>query len=1287
MSSWKKYGGINHFEQLTNINSTNLVVDHLSLRFPYEGIFSICGELIVSGEAYLDNNLSILGNIYNEQNVFISNQLYVKGDVDLSANLTVFGNTYHYNPLYLIGNSGKGSNYFVGDTIGVGMNKQNPEAIFDIYGNRPEILNVLSNQSYTRNILARNNLNYGITLNSNTVSSTINFYHKDIPINSINDNGNGGGQIKYEPNGNMTINVTNNLKVLSKMVISDRIDQLSNSVDGETLTIYDNPNGIFLPDIYNNSSIYYGNSLSLISTNTNSTTFLNIITPDQMGWKWGGGVFPNDTMRNMSTMGYNDENNKYVPSQTIISGNSLVKNRSTIGINTYSPKTENYIMDINGPISIQHQEIHLIQNVNYEINSISFSSQYQYRDYGIAIGKSNTVNNEYNYNYYYLITNDGGKTWKEIQLIYKNTISNVNFKAFYYNPQNILISSNLGYVFYMNDGINWNFISNAFPITQPSIYITTINSAIRTFLAYPKEKNDIENKSKSIIYYFDNYSTNNINFQTTNDIYCMHGYINYLFAAGNNYIVVYDISLNINILHENTNNYTYNAIYTLDGINTIAVGYDIISYTKNNGLNWTHITNIPVNFNDIYILDKLQAVTVGNYGMIYYSIDGYKTWNEMTIQQINGMGNGNNIINSNTNITSIKMMSSDIFILSCVNQTFNPTNNQTGNTNLFYLYFPDIFNRENRKSLLDIYGNMVISGDINIIDDGKIQTTNDTFYLLNKNANSVYFAGEANNIYIGNSIVGGTTYLYHQLDVSDNTYLHKNIVIDGIQTIQNTTNTIGLNTGALQVAGGISVNKNARIGGNVQIDGILNIQGGFDICGNVIIGYNPNINKFTVNAKSFFNNDVSMNNNLYVMRDVSFNNNAFINNNAIINNNLFVANNVDISNNTIIRNDLLVKNSSLIENKLIVYNDVSFNHHLFVGYDTSLNRNLYVGNNAYFNKDIYVNNNEWINGNAYIVGDISLNGNQKIANNLNIGGNAELNGQLIIHGNTTVGDAANNELIVNSQSTFSSDMTVNGNINITNNTNITGSQTTLNSTNTTIGSSPLYKLTVNSKSNFNSVVDMVDVNMQKLTSPNTYTNYLYSYDISTIYIGSNATNIVIGGPATTIYYQNKNNPTVNSASVGDNTASKYFTLNSVNAISTGNSGINISNSISTYAGLLLMSSDNKQVKFKSPASANVVGINLYDLSVNLSKNTNGILILKNYNSEPIVQSGVNPPSITHMIDVSPFDISNVLQRSIVESTSTKQVITTDINIKGNVNTYDLNINGNLSHSNGWITQF
>ena len=457
MSSWKKYGGINHFEQLTNINSTNLVVDHLSLRFPYEGIFSICGELIVSGDSFLDNDLTITGNTYCEDNIFVTKELYVDGNVGLSADLNVRGNTYLYNPLHLTDNTGKGTMYLAGDIDGVGMNKQKPEAVLDIYGSKPEILNVFSDQYYTTNILARNKLNYGITLTSDILSSNINFYHRDIPIHSINDNGNGGGQIKYEPIGNIIINVPNNTKIMSKMVVSDRLDTLSESVDGEVVTIYDNPSGFFLFDIYNNSSIYNGNALSLISTDTHSITFLNILTPDQMGWKWGGGVFPNDSTRNMSTTGYIDENQKYVPSQTIVSGNSLIKTRSTIGINTYSPKTEMYIMDINGPVCIQHQEIHLIAKVNFEIVSVSFSKNFPLL--GIAIGKSNTIDNQYNYNYFYLLTSNGGKTWSEPnQLMYTNTIPEVVFKAFYYDQFNIIIASNLKYLFYLKDGINWNLI-------------------------------------------------------------------------------------------------------------------------------------------------------------------------------------------------------------------------------------------------------------------------------------------------------------------------------------------------------------------------------------------------------------------------------------------------------------------------------------------------------------------------------------------------------------------------------------------------------------------------------------------------------------------------------------------------------------------------------------------------------------------------------------------------------------------------------------------------------------
>lgn len=1293
MSSWKKYGGINHFEQLTNINSTNLVVDHLSLRFPYEGIFSICGELIVSGDSFLDNDLTIQGNTYCENNVFVTKELYVDGKVGLSTDLNVRGNTYLYNPLYLTGNTGKGTMYFVGDTNGVGMNKQNPQAILDIYGSKPEILNVYSDQYYTTNILARNKLNYGITLTSDILSSNINFYHRDIPIHSINDNGNGGGQIKYEPIGNMIINVPNNTKILSKMVVSDRLDTLSESVDGEVVTIYDNPSGFFLFDIYNNSSIYNGNALSLISTDTHSITFLSIIAPDQMGWKWGGGAFPNDSTRNMSTMGYIDENQKYVPSETIVSGNSLVKNRSTIGINTYSPKTEMYIMDINGPVCIQHQEIHLIAKVNFEIVSVSFSKINSLL--GIAIGKSNTIDNQYNYNYFYLLTSNGGKTWNENQLIYTNTIPEVIFKAFYYDQSNIIIASDFGFLFYLKDGINWNLISKSFPATKPSIYVTNIQNQnqnlIRTFLAYPNDA------VLSRIYYFDDNTSGSIQPRYDKEIYCMNGFSNYLFAAGNGYIAVYDISFQMNLINDTLNNYTYNSIYTLDGTHAIAVGNDgIISYTHNRGANWTNIiANILVDFNDIYISDEFNAIAVGNYGMIYYSIDGYKTWTELSIEQINGMGNGNNIINQNTNITSVNMTSNDTFILSCVTQSFNPTQKKTGSTNMFYLYFPDLFNLSNRTSLLDIYGNMDILGDINVSNSGKIQTTNDTFYLVNNNAKTVYFAGDASNIYLGNSISGGMTYVRHQFDVLDKTYLHNNLIVSGIQTIQNDTETVSLYSGALQVTGGMSVQKSVRIGGNVQIEGIINIKGGVDISGNIRLGSNPNRDILTVNAKSFFNNDVSMNNHLYVLGDISLNNSAHIHENANIGNNLYVNKLADISY-AIIRNNLLVNRNATVQQSLFVNNDVSFNRNLSVGYDISINRYLNVGNNAYFNNNVYVNKDEWVTGNVNIVGDISLNGNQYIGNNVKVGGDITITGQLSVNGNSYIGDQSTDKLTVYSSSEFISDVSMNGNLDIAGNTSMNGNLLVSGNTallNTTIGIDSTSKLNVSSISTFNAPVTMTDMSANNVISGNIYSNYLKSKD-SELYIGQNATNIVIGGANTTIRLSGSNITTGTTPTTENinSLSSKYITLNNGTTINDiKNSGIYINKNNNTSA-FFLVSSDEKQVKFKAPSSTNVVSINLHDLSTKLSTNNNGILVLNRDNDIPEDTQNLK---ITHQINVSSFDISNILQRSMIESNLKTQVVTTDISVKGNLiinssitsTTSALDVSGNFVHSNGWIKQF
>ena len=66
-NSWKKYGGINNYDNLSNINVNSLVANNLSLRNPYQGIFTICGDLIVTNNTYVNEDLHVGGKIFCDE--------------------------------------------------------------------------------------------------------------------------------------------------------------------------------------------------------------------------------------------------------------------------------------------------------------------------------------------------------------------------------------------------------------------------------------------------------------------------------------------------------------------------------------------------------------------------------------------------------------------------------------------------------------------------------------------------------------------------------------------------------------------------------------------------------------------------------------------------------------------------------------------------------------------------------------------------------------------------------------------------------------------------------------------------------------------------------------------------------------------------------------------------------------------------------------------------------------------------------------------------------------------
>jgi hypothetical protein len=272
-----------------------------------------------------------------------------------------------------------------------------------------------------------------------------------------------------------------------------------------------------------------------------------------------------------------------------------------------------------------------------------------------------------------------------------------------------------------------------------------------------------------------------------------------------------------------------------------------------------------------------------------------------------------------------------------------------------------------------------------------------------------------------------------------------------------------------------------------------------------------------------------------------------------------------------------------------------------------------------------------MNSNLYISNTASI-------NHLSVFGNQEINGNLVASGPfIQIGNSVNDNLIVNSKSQFIGDSSM-GNVYCTN-TNILG---------------------------------------------NLYTSHIISntntFDIS-------ASFITIGSKDAIINIQGSVNQALTS-----NSTRAYLNTGTNNPNNATDAGIYIYEKNNNSAAFFATSKDRNQIKFKAPASTNIVSIGISDLSLNLATNNNGILILKTFTDTTETES---LEAITHQINVSTFDISNILQRSMIESTSTNQVISTNMNIKGNLiinnsktsTTAALDISGNLFHSNGWITQF
>jgi hypothetical protein len=421
--SWKQYGGINKHESMNNINLNSLSVESLRLTGKYIGDFDVSGNLNASV-------LNIAESLTIEKDIIIKRDLTVNGNVNatgtlsftdlgLTGNLVVAKNINAGNNIQTSGNLIVANNIFMGqnqqtffhlENGNVGLNTYVPNASLDICGNAVSVLNVFSNKEESKNILVRNQIGNGIVLSANSTASAINFY-TDSPVNLSNTP---TSYITATSAGNLLIDAKTTAQISSNVVIGNRYDLTQ--IAGESLTVFDNPtNNLLHNSIYNVGNANVGSGLKIYANNNSSSTSLYMITPAGKGTSIISGTYPLDNTRSMMSVNYSDaETGNIVPSQMIVSGNNAGKIRSTTGFNTYAPKTEKYVVDINGPIHVTNGYIKDAKSVNMEIKTVSRVSQFQQNI--VALGSPSDIVAE-SYKQYCYYSTDGGQIW---------TRSNVN---------------------------------------------------------------------------------------------------------------------------------------------------------------------------------------------------------------------------------------------------------------------------------------------------------------------------------------------------------------------------------------------------------------------------------------------------------------------------------------------------------------------------------------------------------------------------------------------------------------------------------------------------------------------------------------------------------------------------------------------------------------------------------------------------------------------------------------------------------------------------------------------
>ena len=804
MTSWKKYGGKDKFDNMNNLTVNTLVCENFVMRSQYFGDWKFTGSLDVAKDAIVRGNLNVYSNSDFSGNVIIRGKLTVLG-TDISGNVGISEDLYIKRNIYL-GPDTAPFSLISGTNNMIGINKQNTvlNATLDICGNMERTIDIHTSVLNNKNVIARNVNNQGITVNVEPTRSYMDFY-VDNSMNLATENR--GARIMYDTGGGLSVDASSAFRVLPTAIFSENKSDVA--IGKEAVIIYDSSNNVspYLYYYYNDLSYNSGDAANIVSVDYSSNVFMTMKNRGGAGLAVGGGYYPGNLI--MGSLALTDSSNVKHSAMNIISGNLNKQLRTAIAVNKHSIEKDGdginkYAMEINGPVKINHQEINVVADSSFEILGQAF-----YGNNGFAFGSPTKEGSLYNQ--YILRTSDAGFTWSQLKLnkpVDDLELQSIKFNAGYASSSEplYLVGGDQNYLYYSsNYGTNFSsvIVTSDNNINIQAIYLSPnksrliiggvigANSRILNSGAFASYPSSIGNVSTDLI------EQRDISLSSINAI---DGFDNlYAYIVGGGGIRKFDITNNTYTNIAGTGTY-YAVKFYYDGSNyhSIIVGTNSIYYSHNVVANSWNSISVAGALKGVYIVNAQTAYAVGDNGTIMFSTDGYATWRTFTYDELNYMGNASRLWNTNLK-NVVSRGSNDLLITGTIKNYV--TNTVAGESYIFDLFYPYFFNHNN-YNVFEVSGNMVLSGDLRINDSGRLMTNNSSFQILPENASQIY---------IGNTTVGGKTNVLNNFDVCGNAVIYGNLDVE-------------MNTRSLKMALG---KKTIAAGYTLDISGNVSIKNGF----------------------------------------------------------------------------------------------------------------------------------------------------------------------------------------------------------------------------------------------------------------------------------------------------------------------------------------------------------------------------------------------------------------------------------------------------------------------------